>query len=181
MFKCKLSLDRIISLHLSKSFLSNASPKREAEIYQLIFRLPVLKFVEPMLGNSDDETLSLPRMTNNDQQSRTLEQLVTDNLLSLAHIYTLLAYTSRLGCWLVPTGYARGASCCIFFFSMDLCYRDLTLSGDCIRHLYSFMDTLTSILVWIFHVMIHALISSSHFLLIYLVCVHWASTKCLHW
>ena len=98
MFKCKLSLDRIISLHLSKSFLSNASPKREAEIYQLIFRLPVLKFVEPMLGNSDDETLSLPRMTNNDQQSRTLEQLVTDNLLSLAHIYTLLAYTSRLGC-----------------------------------------------------------------------------------
>jgi hypothetical protein len=68
--------------------------EEEHVIYQLIFRLPVLKFAKFLFVLGDIPPF--PLATSEHQQSNTLEHLVVDNLSSPASIYTLLSYTPQL-------------------------------------------------------------------------------------
>jgi hypothetical protein len=85
-------LPRLFSL----TIIFDDYPKEEGDIFQLIFRLPVLKFAKLLFEDSGNEIPSFPVATSINQQSSNLEHLVIDNLSSPAHIYTLLSYTPRL-------------------------------------------------------------------------------------
>jgi hypothetical protein len=86
------SLPRLFSL----TIIFNNYPKEEGDIFQLIFRLPVLTFAKLLFDDCGNGIPSFPVATSIYQQSSTLEHLVIDNLVSLASIYTLLSYTPRL-------------------------------------------------------------------------------------
>jgi hypothetical protein len=86
-------LPRLFSL----TIIFDDYPKEEGDIFQLIFRLPVVTFVKLWFEDSAGNTMpSFPVATSIYQQSSTLEHLVIDNLSSPAYIYTLLSYTPRL-------------------------------------------------------------------------------------
>jgi hypothetical protein len=69
--------------------------EKDYVIYQLIIRLPVLKFVKLLFGDSGGRLPFLLAISKH-QQSNTIEHLVVDTLCSPARIFTVLSYTPQL-------------------------------------------------------------------------------------
>jgi hypothetical protein len=103
------SLPRLFSLTIDMLNVLNDL----ADIYQIFFTLPILKYYKFSIGNID-LSISLPISTN--KQYSTIEHLVIDHSCTFSQLFSILSYTPQL--------------CHLNFMNMDINDSIVGISND---------------------------------------------------